>query len=991
MIEGAVIDRAYTVNKHGTICHYFVRGTDGKKHHIESYVDVPYIYADVTGLFDHPDVVDVSNPTYTTQCGEKVSKITVKLPKSVSGYTRYHRDLGMSIEVEPVKELHAFRKTFEDNIEFPDRCAVDHNIKYGVRAFSKKITVDEQIAGIETEVMPTIATLDTEVFTYQYDPESGQEEAYVEFPDVTNPTNEIMSLQILDNQTEEIYLFRMHNNREDYVGYKKGTYKFDRSEKNNFELPFFIKKKYQKRLKAKLKFTVHEHVFMNEKSMLQFFINFLLHKQYDIIAAFNGMRFDFPYVLTRMQYLKLKISSLSPLGYITKRVAGSKYKGKYVEDTDIRIPGTNIMDTMILFKKKVYEKRAKNSLDSFAKDYLEVGKATHDPIEGRRGKKHSIDYEFYKQLPKFQNYACRDVILDYYLQKILGIWEHNITLVKISGCQIRHVTQPRKQLRQRTLFYAKEMGLVVEKESYGKGRFKGATVVRPENVGIFKMAADLDLTSQYPSMIQAWNISWDTLIVDHDVPEYSDWHHIMDIKEAQRLGIPYCTHPLEGVYFRVDRIGLYPKMIADTRGDRDAVRFKLSILTTAQIELRKGKTIASFENVYKEGKLVATAEQMQEILIEIGYDINESYEFNDEFIEAIKEQWDNDQSVLKVVINSIYGNLPPFLASCVTAAARVTIAITRRIIATLKYPSKYTDTDSVIFQTRQKTVAKADKLAMWLTKKINEGYRRLEKKLNLIPNWLDIKSEEIYDPIIFIYKKSSSTNEAASKVYIKRLVGDRGKILAQPKLSHKGLLKKMMISKFSVDLGQLLIYYCGMNYDKSIIESRVRALKRKLFQQNDTLDIPADELDDMKNQRLALHEGRYTLDEISFPMNIRKSWEEYKVLDYKKKAVLRTNKYMKRWSSTVRYYGRGDTAFIIFVTEKSMPDGMIPIVHKVGKEYSTTVWSLDHEGELHPDFEVDYYPHFVRALERYKPLLKVMGIKHQQFTTNPNQKTLMIN
>lgn len=986
LIRGANVNRAYSIDRSGAnIVHYWIRD-ENTKHHIQSFVDKPYFFAKVLKKPIHDDILEVSNESFTTQCGESVKKITVKKPKSVSGYKRYDRKLGVVIKVPAVKGIDAFTKTFEDNIEFPNRCAADHGIKYGMWATTDYITHDEMIGGCETDIMPTVVTLDTEVRTYLYNPFTKIEEKTVEFPDVKEAENEVLSIQCLDNQTQQLYLFRLHNAPNVFEIYDKTKHKNGRIFKNKYDQKFVLSDYYKKKFKRSLgdisQFTIHEHVFADDKSMILYWKKFIIHKDYDIIAAFNGMAFDYPYLFSRMKKLKINYNDLSPLGYVTVRIKGTITKDGYVNETDIRIPGRNLIDTRDLLMLKIYEKRAKNSLDAFSLDFLGVGKAKHDEIKGRKGKKHSIDYEFFEQLEKFKEYANRDVILDYCLQKTQGLWEHYIKLVKTSGCQIFNVTQGRKRVRQTTLFYAKEMGYVLEQETFGSDRFEGARVDNPIITGKLEMSADLDVTSQYPSIIQAYNISWDTLVLDHKFFPEDKFKHIISIEEIQHLKIPYCSHPINGIYFRLDKIGLFPQLITDRRSLRDNLRIELDKLSKAREKLHEGISFDYLNQISKK------------ILIEIGYDSNVSFEDNMVLIDYIRDIWDNDQKVLKVDINTVFGNLPPFLAACVTAGGRELITFTRKVITKLGYPPNYTDTDSVIFKTLRTSVKGAVQLTEWLVDKINIMYKEFEKKYNCIKGWLDIKSEEIYDPIIFI--KTKTTGKGAAKTYVKCLVADRGVVLSKPRLQHKGIIKPRQSSVFSVDMARLLIYYCGMNYPNSVTIKRAKSLITKFISGSPILNIPQKELDDMKDKKITLHKGIYTLEEISFPINIRKNWREYKVINYMQKGILKTNEWMHTWSSVVRKLTKGDTAFMVFVDATSKPfqkyyqnkfKGEL-IKNEVVLPYHR-IWAMNGDGELHPDFKVDHYQHIQRVISRYEGLLRAVGINPKVFLMKKGQRTLI--
>ncbi len=984
MIKGACVSRAYSTDKNGNnIMHYWIR-TEKGKFQINSYIDKPYFFANFKNKPYHEDIVEILDKPYKTQCGESVKKIYVKYPKSIKGYKKYDKNLKMTIDVPPIKENDNIVSTYEDYIEFADRCAADHGIKYGMWASSEYITHDNMLGGFDTEIMPTIAVLDSEVRTGLYNPRKKIEKKTVTFPSYELPINEILSIQILDYQTEYIYIFKLDNSDEIKYIKSNNQYKYDRKSKRKYFQPFNLDDEYRKKYATVIghitQFTVYEHVFVNEKSMLTFVVEFLCKKRYDIVDAFYGMNFDFPYILCRMKFLKVDYKKLSELGYVTIRLKGSKSKsGDYAEENDIRIPGMNLIDTKILIVDKIFKKRSKNSLDAISYDYLGIGKIEHDDIIGEKGRKHSIDYEFYEQPDKFNEYAVMDVILDYCLQKILGIWRHYTILAKNSGTSIFQITSGRKRVRQTTLFYAKEMEYILERESFGSMHFKGARVDIPVMTGKIPKAADLDVTSQYPSLIEAYNISWDTIALDHKIFNGPEFKRIIDIQKLIDDNIPYCSHPTKGVYFRTDRIGLFPKIIRDRRSLRGDIQRKLFLLSNAKESLLETKNFDLLDDQYKS------------ILIENKYNTELDIKTNLYTINYRQELYDNDQAVLKVDINLIYGNLPPFLAALVAAAGVKLIEYTRKIITKLGFPPNYTDTDSVIFSTRCKTVEKAKAVCEKIVDVINKSYKNFEKFYGCIENKLDIKSEEIYDPIVF--KKTKTKKTAAAKTYIKCLVVDRGVVLTEKKLEHKGIIKPRQSSVFSVDIGKLLIFYIGMNYSNDIVIDRLLKLIKKYRNHSETSEIPEDEELEMKKKKLSLHKGIYSIDEICFPINIRMNWDQYKKLNYIQKGILLTNEWMHVWSPISIKFEKNDTAFMIFVKEssKAFNDTVIENGKEIENEMKVpryNVWALNGDGKTHPDFDIDYEKHIEKDLSPYEELMRSVGIDPSVFLASKNQKSI---
>jgi len=963
--RGILVNKSYQLTKHGNIVHYFIRTEEGREH-AKLYYHKPFFYAKIKkgAVVNHPDIVEISEKTYYSQFGTKLKRIYVKKPKSISGYKQKNWTLGIMEDIPGVGSVNDdktpvmpfFEKVYENNIEFADRCTLEDDIKYGIEVDALDIMSPSQVRPIEIAINQYTVTIDTEVRTFLYDPKDKIERKYVDFPNYTDPTNPVLSIQNLDNNSENIYYFRLTKGYPDYhpSDKLKSGEKYHKKYSKVSEIPFHLEDRIKRLVNGRDNFKVYEHIFFDERSMFEFWIDFIKQKDYDTLCAFNGMGFDFPYMFGRMMKLKIDYNRISPLGYVIVQLKGTHTDRGYVSETNIRIPGRNLIDTMDLFKLKLREKRARNSLNSFTKDYLHITKVEHDLIEGNKYRRHSIDYEFFEQPEKSKLYACYDVIIDYYLQIRMGIWGHYIGLIKSCGVQLKDITKSRKRVRQESLFYGKQFNMVLEPEEYDGEKFKGAMVITPSEIGGMKMAADLDVSAMYPSLIIAFNISWDTLILDHKIITNKNYKDCMDITEAIELGIPYCSMPLKGIYFRMDRVGLIPQMIIDNSGGRRALRKNIAVLTDIYQQLSGNKV----EKPYDEKTITS---ELKRLVPSFNRETDGLF-----IIKSEIDDWDIEQYILKVKNNSIYGNLPKFLAKCVTGGGREMMKFTRIIGEKCGFPADYSDTDSIIYQTGKDTVKEALDISIKLANKINILYESVfAKKYNCKAEPLKIKSEEIYNPIIFVANKSKP-GEAASKKYVKRLVGYMGKILpeADIKIEHKGIIKPRESSPFEYQLGEMLIDSTGSNHSK---EETVRRVKQFI-----------------KEMEIRTKDGKEhkELNFIAYPRNVKKELDEYKQptakrpdkmrnLDKNLQGVENTNLYAYTWSSNFKPIGKGDTAFLIPIITGSIPKEI---------DVNHYIWALDGDNRLHPSFNVNYDMIIERALRKYEPLLVAVNIRLSDIT-----------
>jgi len=232
-----------------------------------------------------------------------------------------------------------------------------------------------------------------------------------------------------------------------------------------------------------------------EVKLINEFVNYIQVKDPDMLVAYNGDMFDFPYLINRMNNLKLDTNNLS-------RMKGKSYTTKY----GAHVFGRVLFDLLPAYKKHF----AENRRESYSLDYIskyELGnKGGKVEYEG------SLDDLYKTDLDKFLKYNQKDVELIVLLDEKLKIINFFDEIRRMAFCKFEDVFMNSKTADCLCLKYAKKHNFVLpsvkkhEKESYKGGYVKNSDPKLHRNISV------LDFKSLYPSIMIGFNTSYETLI-----------------------------------------------------------------------------------------------------------------------------------------------------------------------------------------------------------------------------------------------------------------------------------------------------------------------------------------------------------------------------------------------------------------------------------------------------------------------------------------------
>lgn len=255
--------------------------------------------------------------------------------------------------------------------------------------------------------------------------------------------------------------------------------------------------------------------FENEEEMLRKFLEIIDEYDPDIIVGYNINNFDLPFIIERLKINKLpqNIGRCSMKPAVIRKFGGSE---------ECNIPGRIVFDPYQIIRKDPWMRFKRYDLNTVAKELL-----GEEKIEIKYKEMESYWNGDEEKLKKFIMYSKKDAELALRLVIEKGLIEKFFELSKISGLLLQDAFGGQAiRVEIRLLHEFKKRNLLMpckpskeeihrrtlEREKYG---LIGATVLEPKK-GLYKNKCILvlDFTSLYPSIIQTYNISPDTIIID---------------------------------------------------------------------------------------------------------------------------------------------------------------------------------------------------------------------------------------------------------------------------------------------------------------------------------------------------------------------------------------------------------------------------------------------------------------------------------------------
>jgi len=441
-------------------------------------------------------------------------------------------------------------------------------------------------------------------------------------------------------------------------------------------------------------FSIEIHYFKDESLLLRHAFDII--SQYPICVTFNGDNFDFPYLHERARVLKVK--SYSPIIWNRRSKECTLKNGIHI---DIYRFYRNVAIRAYAFGNKYRE----GNLNSIASALLGIGK-----IKLEKEIKDLTEWELIY-------YCSRDakITLDLLLFDNKTPLNLIFILSRITRTPIDDLTRTAVSNWVQSLFYSehrrkgylipnsediqKQKGIFRSSEAMIKGKkYKGAIVIDPVP-GIHFDVTVLDFASLYPSIIGAFNLSYETILCHHPdckenkVPQTPYWvckerrgviadtiGFIKDIRvhwlkpESKKESKQQTFYGILEKSLKVlinasygvlgsDRFPLYCLPVADstTAYGRDSIERTIAKAKTLNVEVLYGDTDSVF-------LLSPSQKQINEIVewsqhkLGVGLEVEKTYRYV-VFSERKKNYFGVDQNS-NIDVKGLMGkkrNTPPFL------------------------------------------------------------------------------------------------------------------------------------------------------------------------------------------------------------------------------------------------------------------------------------------------------------------------------------------
>lgn len=379
------------------------------------------------------------------------------------------------------------------------------------------------------------------------------------FPNVQEANEEILLISLMDNHSKKIrtYGYKDFTNTNDNVTYVKCV---------------------------------------NEKQMLEMFLQHWTLNTPDVITGWNVLKFDITYIVNRVRRLGLEAEKLSPWGMIRDQ------KERETNDIHYSIPGIAILDYMELYKKFTFQARESYKLDFIAE--VELG-------ENKLENPYDTFKEFYtNDWQEFVRYNIHDVYLVDKLEDRLKLIVLATILAYKAKVNFEDVYSPVRTWDILIYNYLAEKKIAVPLKTASRPvPFVGGFVKDPI-AGLHNWVCSFDLTSLYPHIIMGYNMSPETitdLTVPVSVDDLVSKSINLDVLKDEDVAMA-----ANGSTYRKDVRGFLPDLMQSLYNERKTSKNQMLKL---QKEYEKTKDPATDKEIAR----LSTLEQAIKVTLNSGY------------------------------------------------------------------------------------------------------------------------------------------------------------------------------------------------------------------------------------------------------------------------------------------------------------------------------------------------------------------------------------
>ncbi|KYK58683.1 DNA polymerase delta catalytic subunit [Drechmeria coniospora] len=253
--------------------------------------------------------------------------------------------------------------------------------------------------------------------------------------------------------------------------------------------------------------------FEKEDKMLSAWQQFLLKVDPDIIIGYNTSNFDFPYLLDRAKHLKVNgFEYWTRIPSVASKVREANFSSKQIGNRETKETNTNgrlQLDLLQLIQRDHHLRSY--TLNSVCANFLG---------EQKEDVHHTMITELFNGTPESRRrlalYCLKDAYLPQRLMDKLSCLENYTEMARVTGVPFNFLLSRGQQIKFISQLFRKalEQKLVIPnlKSQASDEQYEGATVIEPTRGYYDVPIATLDFASLYPSIIQAHNLCYTTLL-----------------------------------------------------------------------------------------------------------------------------------------------------------------------------------------------------------------------------------------------------------------------------------------------------------------------------------------------------------------------------------------------------------------------------------------------------------------------------------------------
>ncbi|OJJ65178.1 hypothetical protein ASPSYDRAFT_169431 [Aspergillus sydowii CBS 593.65] len=252
--------------------------------------------------------------------------------------------------------------------------------------------------------------------------------------------------------------------------------------------------------------------FQQEEKMLMAWRDFVQKVDPDVIIGYNIANFDFPYLLDRAKHLKCtNFPYWTRLNGMRSEAKESNFSSKQMGNRDTKTTNTNgrIQLDLLQLVQRDHNLRS-YTLNSVSYEFLG---------EQKEDVHHTMITELYNGTPDSRRrlavYCLKDAYLPQRLMDKLMCLVNYTEMARVTGVPFNFLLSRGQQVKFLSQLYRKalEQQLVIPNmKSTDEQDYEGATVIEPVRDYYKVPIATLDFASLYPSIMQAHNLCYTTLL-----------------------------------------------------------------------------------------------------------------------------------------------------------------------------------------------------------------------------------------------------------------------------------------------------------------------------------------------------------------------------------------------------------------------------------------------------------------------------------------------